>query len=160
VSDPRLETLGRAWAVVVQRAAFVVSFPQGRPPAGNPNRAAYDQATAFVLAETTRISGELGRVLQSGRDRERLAEFLTVELRETLALDARQQAIAFAQLRARASQGANFKDGLQALSSSKAAFATSLRQGLSAEQRRRFEQTYRADGVGLLAYVGLQLAGE
>jgi RNA polymerase sigma factor (sigma-70 family) len=157
VSDPRVETLGRAWAVVAQRAAFVVSFPQGRPPAGNPNRAVYDQATAFVLAETTRISGELGRVLQSGSDRERLAEFLTVELRETLGLDARQQTAVFAQLLALSSQGPTFKDGLQALSSSKGTFAATLRQGLSAEQSQRFDQTYGADARGLLVFPGLVL---
>jgi RNA polymerase sigma factor (sigma-70 family) len=157
VSDPRLEPLGRAWAIVVQRAAFLMGFPQGGPPAGNPNRAAYDQATAFVLTETTRISTELDGVLQSGRDRERLAEFLTVELRETLGLDARQQANVFAQLLARSSQGPTFRDGLQALWSSKAAFATALRQGLSAQQRQRFDQTYGADARGILAFPGLVL---
>ena len=157
VSDPRVEALGRAWAVVVQRAAFIVSFPQGRPPAGNPNRAAYDQATAFVLAETTRISGELDRVLQPGRDRERLAEFLTIELRETLGLDARQQAGAFAQLFSQVSQGPTFKDGLQALWTSKAAFGAALRQSLSAQQRQRFDQTYGTDARGILAFTGLVL---
>ena len=157
VSDPRLEPLGRAWAIVVQRAAFLISFPQGRPPAGNPNRAAYDQATTFVLAETTRISTELDGVLQTGRDRERLAEFLTVELRETLGLDARQQAGVFAQLLARVSQGPTFKDGLRVLSTSKAAFGAALRQSLSTQQRQRFDQTYGADARGILAFPGLVL---
>jgi RNA polymerase sigma factor (sigma-70 family) len=157
VSDPRLDTLGRAWAVVVQRAAFVVSFPQGRPPAGNPSRAVYDQATAFVLAETTRVSTELDRVLQSGRDREPLAEFLTVELRETLGLDARQQAAVHAQLLALLSQGPTFKDGLQALLGSKAAFAATLRQGISPQQKQRFDQTYGTDARGLLVFPGLVL---
>jgi hypothetical protein len=157
VSDNRLEVLGRAWAVVVQRAAFLAQFPQGRPPAGNPNRAAYDQARAFVLAETTRVSSELDRVLTDGREREQVAEFLTVELRETLGLDARQQADVFTQLRARLSQGPTFQDGLQALAGGKEAFAAELRPRLSAEQARRFNQTYGANAIGLLAFPGLVL---
>ena len=159
VSDPRIETLGRAWAVVVQRAAFIVGFPQGGPPAGDPNRTAYDQATTFVLSETSRIATELGQFVKEPEAREQLAEFLTVELRETLGLEARQQARVHAQLRARLAQGPTFKDGLKALYDSKTPFGTALRQGLSATQRRRFDQTYRADGLGLLVFVKLQLDG-
>jgi len=158
VSDPRLETLGRAWAAVVQRAAILAGFPQGGPPAGDPNRAAYDQARTFVLSETTRVSTELDQVVTASREREQVAEFLTVELRETLGLDERQQAAVRAQLREKLSQGPTFKDGLRALYNSKAAFATALRQSLSAEQLRRYDQSYRADGIGLLAFVALQLA--
>ena len=158
ISDPRLDTLGRAWAVVVQRAAFLMSFPQGRPPAGNPNRAVYDQANRFVLSETTRISTELNAVLRTGSDRERLAEFLTIELRETLGLDARQQAAMFAQLRGRMAQGPTFKDGLQALWNSKATFGPALRNSLSATQRQRFDQTYGTNAIGVLAFPGLVLS--
>lgn len=158
VSDPRIETLGRAWAVVVQRAAFIVGFPQGGPPAGNPNRAAYDQATAFVLSETTRISTELNQVVTESRARVQMAEFLTVELRETLGLDTGQLALVRAELHSSLSQGPTFKDGLKALQNSKAAFGAALRQSLSPEQQRRFAQTYRSDGIGLLTYVTLQLA--
>jgi len=157
VSDQRLDPLGRAWAAVVQRAAFLMGFPQGRPPAGNPNRAAYDQATTFVLTETTRVSTELNDVLQSGRDRELLSEFLTIELRETLGLDARQQADVFAQLHARVSQGPTFRDGLRALWSSKATFGLALRNSLSAAQRQRFDQTYGTNAIGVLAFPGLVL---
>jgi hypothetical protein len=160
VSDNRIDVLGRAWAVVVQRAAFLMGFPQGRPPAGNPNRAAYDQATTFVLSETTRISTELSDVLQRGRDREQLAEFLTVELRETLGLNPRQQTEVFAQLRARISQGATFKDGLRALWGSKWEFGTALRDRLPTEQRRRFNQTYGTNAIGVLAFPGLVLGSE
>lgn len=160
VSDNRIDVLGRAWAVVVQRAAFLMGFPQGRPPAGNPNRTAYDQATTFVLAETTRVSTELNDVLQEGRDREQVAEFLTVELRETLGLNPRQQTEVFAQLRARASQGATFKDGLRTLWGSKAEFGMVLRESLSSEQRRRFDQTYGTNAIGLLAFPGLVLGSE
>src|SRR4030095_14088837 len=137
-TDHRLDPLGKAWAVVVQRAAFMMQFPQGGPPAGHPSRAAYDQAAAFVLAETTRVSTDLDAVLQPGRDREQLAQFLTVELRETLGLDARQQTEVYRQIRAQLSQGAGFRDGLQALWSTKAAFASALRQQLSAAQLARF----------------------
>ena len=158
VSDNRIDALGRAWALVAQRAAFIVSFPQGGPPAGSPNRAAYDQATAFVLTETTRVSTELDRVLQEGRDRERLAEFLTVELRETLGLDAGQQAVVLAELRARLGQGATFRDGLQALWDARTEFGARLRQQLSPEQMQRFNRTYGANAIGLLAFPKLVLS--
>jgi RNA polymerase sigma factor (sigma-70 family) len=160
VSDNRIDVLGRAWAAVVQRAAFLMGFPQGRPPAGDPNRAAYDQATTFVLTETTRVSTELNGVLQEGRDREQLAEFLTVELRETLGLDPRQQTELFTQLRARVSQGATFKDGLQMLWGSKTEFGIALRGRLSSEQRQRFDQTYGTNAIGILAFPGLVLGSE
>jgi RNA polymerase sigma factor (sigma-70 family) len=160
VSDARLDGLGRAWAVVVQRAAFLMSFPQGRPPAGNPNRAAYDQATTFVLAETTRVSTELNAVLQPGREREQVAEFLTVELRETLGLDARQQTEVFSRLRARVAQGTTFEDGMRSLWQSRAAFGTELRRDLSAQQTQRFNQTYGTNAIGLLAFPGLVLGSK
>jgi RNA polymerase sigma factor (sigma-70 family) len=154
VSDPSIDTLGRAWAVMAQRVAFLTTFAQGRPPAGDPNRVAFDQANAFVQSETLRITTELSRFMES---REQVAEFLTVELRENLGLTPRQQAEVFAQLRAQLSQGATAEEGMRTLWNSKKNFATSLRASLSPEQKQRFDQTYRADGLGLLAFVGIQL---
>ncbi len=148
VSEPRIESLGRAWAQVVQRAAFlIVNFP--RPPAQNDPRAAeYQQITAFVLSETTRISSELGTLLKPGAERLAMTEFLAVELIENLNLDARQSAEVFASLREPLSRGATWKDGLKALVEAKPALAAAIRSHL-----------YGADNRGLFVLPTLVLAG-
>jgi len=98
--------------------------------------------------------------LQAGREREQLVEFLTVELRETLGLDPRQQTEVSTQLRAKVSQGATFKDGLRALWRARAEFGIELRERLSSDQRRRFDQTYGTNAIGVLAFPGLVLGSE
>jgi RNA polymerase sigma-70 factor (ECF subfamily) len=156
-ADNRIERLAKDWSQVVQRAAFLMRFPQGGPPLGDANRAAYERAVALVRSETLRISSELHRVLGEGREHEQFAQFLTIELREVLGLDAVQEADVFAQLHWELSQGATFKDGVASLGSAKVAFGVTLRQRLSLEQQQRFDQTYGADASGVLAMGGLIL---
>jgi DNA-binding Lrp family transcriptional regulator len=151
VTDNRIEKLGEDWSQVVQRAALLMRFPPGGPSPGDSQRAAYDQGIALVRSETARLARELSRALQEGREREQIAQFLTVELRETLNLDSSQQAEIFAQLRSQLSQGTTLRDGLSSLERAKADFGSALRQRLSPEQRPRFDQTYGTNASGVLA---------
>jgi len=158
VSDPRIESLGRAWGQVVRRAAFrIINFP--RPPAPNSPRAAeYQQITDFVLSETTRISTELGTLLKPGAERGPVTEFLAAELIEVLNLDARQSAEIFALLSEPVSQGASWKDGLRALVRAKPELTVAIRARLSPQQADQFNQNYGSDARGLFVFPTLVLA--
>ncbi len=157
VTDPQVERLGRDWALVMQRAAAVVQGGAQRPPIPGEDPALGPTRT-FVMSETARISTELDGALQAGNERQRFAEFLTVELRETLALDARQQAATYAQLLRYLEQGNAFHDGVQLLCDAKPVFSATLRSALSKAQQQRFNQTYGANSIGLLTFPKLVLA--
>src|SRR5262249_49162181 len=112
------------------------------------------QAMALVRSETARLGSELNRALQEGREREQIAQFLTVELRETLNLDSSQEAEVFAQLRSQLSQGDTWKDGVSSLERVRVDFSNGLRKRLTLEQRQRFDQTYGTNANGVLALPG------
>jgi RNA polymerase sigma factor (sigma-70 family) len=155
VSEPNLETVGQAWAQVVQRAAALLTGFPAPPAPGDPRFQVYQQQYTSVINDTTRVSSQLDALLRTGNDRARFAEFLTVELREVLALDPRQCTDVFARLREPISQGPTLRDGLRLLLARKAAVAAAIRQQLSRDQRQRWDRNYGADDRGFLTMVML-----
>src|SRR5712692_1725437 len=142
VSDVRIETLGRAWSQVVLRVASLFQkFPQ--PPAPtDPHYASYMADYNFVIAETVHISPELNALLQPADERIVLAQFLTVELGETLDLSARQKAAVFALVKDGLVRGATILEGMNAVAQAKRDFSIAIKAQLSRRQRTRFDRTY------------------
>ncbi len=151
VSDPRIENLGTAWAqldvrVVTDRQKFLPT-----PPTDPRYQEVIREATA-ISAETVRISAELAPLLNPPDDRARVAEFLTVELSETLTLDSPEKRAVYSWIRKRLSRGATLNDALKAMAQSTQAEAGEIKAMLSPSQRQVFDQTYGADGLGLFTY--------
>src|SRR5262249_47178149 len=132
-SSPQVDSLGRAWAKVARQVAALMSDPQGvatTPPAN-------------IVNETGRISGELGALLTASTDaRAVMAEFLTIELRETVGLSPPQQAYVFSLFRQKFASGDSFTNSLKEAIAAKDEIATQIRAHLSYLQQRRFDYTY------------------
>src|SRR5262249_23230144 len=158
LSDARVANVAHAWSRVVQQAAQLIRQSPPRPLAGDPRVAAYQREVDFIVAETVRLSKELDAIVQQGNDRTLLAEFLTVELTDTLDLGAGQKAAVYALLLQQLREGPSLLEGMQALVRAKAADAVTIRSWLSARQKRRFDRTYRADGLGLFTFAAAAAA--
>jgi RNA polymerase sigma factor (sigma-70 family) len=87
-SGPQIEALARAWADVVRQVAAIMANPQARQQTAN-------AASMTIVNETVRISTELEALRTPEKERTLMAEFLTIELRETLRLSERQQGLCF-----------------------------------------------------------------
>jgi RNA polymerase sigma factor (sigma-70 family) len=160
LSDPRVETLGRGWSQVVRRvAALITNFPT--PPApGDPRAAAYTADYQFVINETTRISTELSSLITPANERQILAEFLTVELRETLRLDRAQQAQMLSLINNGLSQGPTLLDSMKLMGQSGPAEVPRIKAILSGRQQKLFDQNYGANGIGLFVFLKAATAGK
>jgi RNA polymerase sigma factor (sigma-70 family) len=152
-SDPRVEALGKAWSVVVLRAATAKQTFRRIPGPNDPAFQAYMTEMQFAVNETTRISTQLQATLNPARERTLMAEFLTVELRETLGLDADQQRMLFDYLRDGLSQGATLKEAMKAMAQSTSVEAGQVKARLSGKQRQIFDRVYGADGLCLFQYL-------
>jgi RNA polymerase sigma factor (sigma-70 family) len=153
-SSPQVDALGRAWAQVARQIAAIMSDPQARqrvaitPPAN-------------IVNETGRISSELGSLLTASRDdRAGMAEFLTIELRETLGLSPRQQAYVFSLFHQKFAPGNSFMNTLKEAIAAKDEIARQIRAHLSYLQQRRFDYTYGKNFLGFMSFASLFTDGE
>ena len=152
-SDARVEALGKAWSVVVLRAAAAKQTFQRTPGPNDPEFQAYMTEMQFAVNETTRISTQLQAALNPAQERTLMAEFLTVELRETLGLDAEQQRMLFDYLRDGLSRGTTLKEAMKAMAQSTSVEAGQVKARLSVKQRQVFDRVYGADGLCLFQYL-------
>ncbi len=154
VSSPQMEALGKSWAQLAVRIAAIRRQNIARPLQPNdPRLPAYQAELNFAMSESARVVIQLAPMLIPPLDRVRLAEFLTVELNENLHLNKRQEAVIFAYIRDALSQGTTLDEAMKTMAQSTQAETAQIRAMLSVSQRRRFDSTYGADGLGLFAYV-------
>jgi hypothetical protein len=151
-STPQLDTLGRAWAKVARQVAAVMN-PQALRQGANAQFAA-------IFKESARISAELVALQTPENERPLLAEFLTVELRETLGLSARQQAYLYSLFQQQLANGDSLLAACKAMLAAKATLADEIRAHLTFLQKRRFDATYGKNALGFLGYVGAATAGQ
>jgi hypothetical protein len=154
LEDSSIEALGKDWSVVVLRAAAAKQKYQGRSPAPNtPEFQAMMQEMQFAVKETDRISKQLHGMLKPGADRKQIAEFLTVEMRETLGLNRAQQGQLFNYVREGLSKGATLTGAMKAMAQSTSTEAGEVKPYLSPRQRQVFDRVYGADGLCLFQYL-------
>jgi len=102
-----------------------------------------------------RIRTEFLATVPAGASAPQLAEFLTLELRESVGLNQAQQAAVFALLRDELASGPTVANGREALLRDKSIVGRRIRQWLSPRQRRKFDFTYREDFLALFTFVRL-----
>jgi len=107
-----------------------------------------------------RISTELDALLTPPTDRTVMADFLTIELRETLGLSERQQAYVFSLFQQQMATGDSLITALKATLAVKDALADKIRTHLTLLQRRRFDYTYGKDNLGFLSFLAAATAGK
>jgi RNA polymerase sigma-70 factor (ECF subfamily) len=151
-SGPQVEALGKAWAQVVRQVAALVANRQAAQQAGN-------TASTVIVTDTVRISSELAALQTPGRERTVMAEFLTIELRETLGLSERQQAYVYGLFHDQLANGDSPMAAYKVTFAAKPALVQGIRTHLSLLQRRRFDYTYGKDALGFLAFLGALAAG-
>jgi hypothetical protein len=152
-SDARVVALGQAWAQVQRQVAGLRVNPM-------PGRGLGNTAATAIVKETVRISSELDALLMLGTERTVMAEFLTVELRETLRLSERQQAYVFNLMRERLAGNDSLLTAMKATLAAKMVVAEDIRLHLSFMQRRRFDRTYGRDGLGFFAFLTAATTGK
>ena len=84
-----------------------------------------------------------------------MAEFLTIELRETLGLSPRQQAYVFSLFHQKLASGDSFMNSLKEAVATKDEIASQIRAHLSYLQQRRFDYTYGKDFLGFMSFASL-----
>jgi RNA polymerase sigma factor (sigma-70 family) len=151
-NDSQMEALGKAWSVVVLRAAAAKQRYQRVPARNTPEFQAYLSEMQFAVSETTRISKQIQGALKPGEDRAQMAEFLTVEMRETLGLSRGQQQKIFHYVLKGLSNGTTLQQAITALGQATAAEAGEVKVFLSQKQRQVFDRVYGADGLCLFQY--------
>jgi RNA polymerase sigma factor (sigma-70 family) len=159
LGDPKIEALGKDWSVVVLRASAAMQKYQGRsPPPNTPEFQDLMQEVQFSVKEWDRISGQLQGMLKPGKDRKQLAEFITVEMRETLGLDRAQQGELYNYVSKGLSKGATLKGAMKTMAQSSSTEAGEVKAYLSANQCQVFDRVYGADGLCLFQYLKNQAA--
>jgi RNA polymerase sigma factor (sigma-70 family) len=152
-NDPQMERLGKEWSVVVLRVAAAKQTYQGRLPAPNtPQYQAMMKEVQFSVDETARIQKEVDAALKPALDREQIALFLTVEMRETLGLSRTQQSQIFNYVSAKLSNGATLKQAMKTVGKTTTTEAGEVKAFLSGKQRQIFDRVYGADGMCLFQY--------
>jgi hypothetical protein len=106
----------------------------------------------FAVKETTRIQAQVDAALKPGQDRQQMAEFLTVEMRETLGLTRAQQSRVFKYVLEGLSKGATLKEAMKAMGQNTSAEVSPIKAFLSGKQRQVFDRVYGADGLCLFQY--------
>ena len=124
------------------------------------NPQAANAASTTIVNETVRISTELDALLTPANERILMAEFLPIELRETLRLSEPQQAYVFSLFQQQLALGDSRIAALKATLAGKAALANNIRAHLSLLQRRRFDYTYGKDDLGFLSFPAAATAGK
>jgi RNA polymerase sigma-70 factor (ECF subfamily) len=151
--SPQIEAPARAWAEVARRVAAFMANPPTQPQAAN-------AVQVIIVNETMRISNELEALRTPATERTLIAEFLTIELRETLRLSARQQAYVFSLFQEQLANGDSVIAAMQATYAAKVTLADKIRAHLSLLQRRRFDYTYGKDDLGFLSFLPAITAGK
>ena len=151
--DPQMESLGKAWSVVVLRAAAAKQTYQGRLPAPNtPEFQAFTNEVQFAVNETARITAQVEAALKPGEDRQQMAEFLTVEMRESLGLTPAQQKALFKYVLSGLSKQPTLKQAMKAMGQNTSTEVSEVKAFLSDKQRQVFDRAYGADGLCLFQY--------
>lgn len=150
--DPQMETLGKAWSVVVLRAAAAKQTFQSVPAPNTPEFQAYMNELQFAVSETARIQAQVQAVLKPGEDRHQMAEFLTAEMRETLGLDGAQERRLFNYVREGLSKGATLNQAMKAMGQNTKTEVSQVKAFLSGKQRQAFDRVYGPDGLCLFQY--------
>jgi RNA polymerase sigma factor (sigma-70 family) len=154
VSDPRVETLGKDWSRMVLEFARFKQASAGMP-ANDPRLQQLMAQATPLMKESDRISAELGAVLTPPQDRERLAEFLTVEIGETLNLGQAKKLAFYSFCERRLAQGATLSDAKKAMVQDLPAEMVQIKAMLSPDEQKRFDTIYSADGSGFWVYLKL-----
>jgi RNA polymerase sigma factor (sigma-70 family) len=155
ISDSRIGLLATTWSSVTARAAATTHRFSRVPAAGNIiTPELFKELQTFSL-EGDRVRAEFKTDFQGNGTPDQLAEFLTVEFRETLGLSPPQQTAVFALLRDELTRGAASGNASRGLVRNKAAVGAQIRQWLSPRQRRRFDYTYGVDYLGLFTFLKL-----
>jgi RNA polymerase sigma factor (sigma-70 family) len=152
VSDPRVETLGKDWSRMVLEFARLKEASAGIPPNDPRLQQLMAQATP-LMNESDRISSALGALLTPPQDRERLAEFLTVEIGETLNLNQAKRLAFYSFCKGRLAQGATLADAKNAMVQDLPAEIVQIKAMLSPDEQKRFDIIYSADGSGFWIYL-------
>jgi RNA polymerase sigma factor (sigma-70 family) len=150
-NEPNMERLGKEWSVVVLRVAAAKPTYQGITPA-SPQFQTLLKEAQLADRETTRIQKEVEAALKPAQDREQMAQFLTVEMRETLKLNRAQQRKIFNYVRAKLANGATLKQAMKTVGETAATEAGEVKAFLSGKQRQEFDRVYGADGMCLFQY--------
>jgi RNA polymerase sigma factor (sigma-70 family) len=153
-SSPQILGLGLAWADVARQVAAFMANLQARPQAANA------PPPTTIMTETVRISTELEALRSPATERTLMADFLTIELRETLRLSQRQQAYVFSLFQEQLANGDSLIAGMQATYAAKVTLADMIRSHLSLLQRRRFDYTYGKNNVGFLSFLAVATEGK
>jgi RNA polymerase sigma factor (sigma-70 family) len=152
-SSPQVDTLGRAWAQVARQEAALMSNPQALQQGANAQFNA-------LINESVRISAELVALQTPANERRLMAEFLTIELRETLALSDRQQAYVYNLFRERLANGDSLFNACKAMLAAKTTLAEEIRAHLTLLQNRQFDSTYGTNALGFLGYLAASNVGQ
>jgi RNA polymerase sigma factor (sigma-70 family) len=158
-SDPRVEELGKAWSRVVIRTAAAKHRFAAIPGPNDPNFQAFTTELTFAVNETERISAQFYAGLNPAQEPEVLAEFLTVEMRETLALDTAQQSALLTFIRNALARGPTLKDSIKTMAQSAKTETTQIKALLSPSQRALYDRVYGADGLCLFQFIKVTPAG-
>jgi RNA polymerase sigma factor (sigma-70 family) len=157
MSDARIETLGKAWSQMVLQFASLKKAVAEIPPGDPRFQQLLKQADTFGK-EATRISSELSILLTPPQDRDRVAEFLTVEIGETLKLNPSEKLAFHSFVRDRLAQGATLTGAMKAMTQDLPAEVVQIKAMLSPEERERFDSIYGPDGSGFWDYLKMSAA--
>jgi RNA polymerase sigma factor (sigma-70 family) len=152
--NPAIDALASDWGRLDIRAATLVRA--GNPAPNDPRFPAFQAQILSSSREGDRILAAFRAGSPAGSSPSQLAEFLTLELRETVGLNPRQEAVIFNLLRAELERGGGATAGRQTLLREKSQVGRQIRSWLSRRQQRRFDFTYREDFLGLFTFVEIQ----
>jgi len=148
----RLEKLGKEWAALDNRIAQHRQWIMQTPP-NTPNYRQKGQEEFMAFSrESARITSQLKPLLESPKDRDRLALFLTAGLVETLSLNSSQRTALLAHIQDRLAQGASLNDAMKSIAQDTDTETTYIKAMLSPEQQQLFDKVYGVDGVLLFSY--------
>jgi RNA polymerase sigma factor (sigma-70 family) len=151
-NDAQMERLGKEWSIVVLRVAAAKQTYQPTPAPNTPQFQALMKEAQFAIDETARIQKEVDAALKPAQDRQQMALFLTVEMRETLKLSRTQQTKIFNYVSAKLSNGATLKQAMKMVGATTSTEAGEVKVFLSGKQRQVFDRVYGSDGMCLFQY--------
>jgi RNA polymerase sigma factor (sigma-70 family) len=150
VNDPRVESLGKSWSQVMQRAALVRhEFPQ-TPRAEDQRVPALREENKSLFRDRMALSSGLRSLDQDSNAKIFLSEYMTCGLTELLDLSAVQQAYVFDFLQRLLPFGINETEASGILETNKPAIVAAIRDQLSIRQRWRFDRVCGSNGEFLL----------
>ena len=106
-----------------------------------------------LMKDSDRISSELGVLLTPPQDRDRLAEFLTVEIGATLNLNPAEQFAFYSFSKERLARGATLADAKKAMVQDLPTEIVRIKSMLSPDEQKRFDTIYSPDGSGFWVYL-------